>query len=47
MWIVNPTIHRVIAHTAEKRARIDSADDALDGGDVLPGFLLALTDLFA
>ncbi len=46
VWIVNPTTRRVIAHTSEKLARIYSADDALDGGEVLPGFVLRLADLF-
>lgn len=46
VWIANPTTRRVIAHTSEKLARIYSADDVLDGGEVLPGFVLRLADLF-
>lgn len=40
------TTRRVIALTSEKLARSYSADDVLDGGEVLPGFVLPLVRLF-
>jgi len=47
VWIVEPNRRAVRVYTlgAERRLRADRGD-ALDGGDVLPGFLLPLTELF-
>lgn len=47
VWVVNPTTERVVAHTSAKLARIYTAEDTLDGGEILPGFELPLAQLFA
>ena len=46
VWVFNPREKAVIAHTPERIARL-IVTESLDGGDVLPGFALALADLFA
>ena len=47
VWIVDPARQRVTVHAPDGDSRILEAGDELDGGDVLPGFTLALADLFA
>lgn len=47
VWIIDPDARTVAVHPASKEARRLSERDALDGGDVLPGFSLPLTELFA
>ncbi len=47
VWLVDPKKRQVAVHTSAEDFRILSEDDALDGGDVLPGFSLALRDIFA
>lgn len=46
VWIVDPENQQVTAHQPDGNARVFRLDDRLDGGDVLPGFSLALTKLF-
>ena len=48
-WIVDPKTRSVVVHTSpDESTRLDLVSKAvLDGGDVLPGFRLALADLFA
>ena len=46
-WIVDLATRTVAVHTAPDRFVTLAEHDALDGGDVLPGFTLPLKDLFA
>ena len=47
VWEIDPRARTARAYTAADRFTDLSAADALDGGDVLPGFTLPLADLFA
>jgi len=47
VWIVNPKRRTVAVYTSPFDVRILGEGDALDGGDVLPGFALPLARLFA
>jgi Uma2 family endonuclease len=47
VWAVDPRNRHVVVHTPDRIARLLRAGDALDGADVVPGFRLALDDLFA
>ncbi len=47
VWIIDPETRTVAVHTSPKTIVPLSESDTLDGGDVLPGFTLALRDLFA
>jgi Uma2 family endonuclease len=48
VWVVDPRDHTVIVHeTISPAPRVFAAGDLLDGGNVLPGFRLAVSDLFA
>jgi Uma2 family endonuclease len=46
-WIVDPKTQTVRVHTSPTESALLKGDAALDGGDVLPGFRLALAELFA
>jgi Uma2 family endonuclease len=46
VWIVHPRPHTVTLYTPDRTGRILTESEALDGGEVLPGFRLALTSLF-
>ena len=46
-WVVHPAKRTVIVHQPDQEPRLLEEGDVLDGGDVLPGFALALTDLFS
>jgi Uma2 family endonuclease len=45
-WVVYPKTKTVEVHTPGKPMRLFGIDDVLDGSDVLPGFTLAVRDLF-
>ena len=45
-WIVDPKKQSVRVHTSPTVSTLLKGDAVLDGGDVLPGFQLPLTDLF-
>lgn len=45
VWVVYPASRTVMAHSADGAYRLDE-DAALDGGAVLPGFKLAVRDVF-
>jgi Uma2 family endonuclease len=45
VWLVYPDKRTVEIHTAED-LRVLTAGDTLDGGDVLPGFSLPITEIF-
>lgn len=47
VWVVAPRKRTVRVHTAANRSVLLREDQSLDGGDVLPGFTLALRELFA
>lgn len=47
VWVVDPPQRTVTVHTADGIARTLRETDTLDGGDVLPGFTLAVADIFA
>jgi hypothetical protein len=46
IWIVDPQRRRVVVWNADRTYQELHASDTLDGGDVLPGFRLPLTDIF-
>jgi len=47
LWIVDPDARRVEVYTAPGSVRTLAEPESLDGGDVLPGFVLPLRDIFA
>ncbi len=47
VWVVDPTRRKVRVHRPGQAARTLSRADTLDGADVLPGFTLPLSRLFA
>jgi Uma2 family endonuclease len=47
VWLVNPDSRTIAAHTSPEDFRILHEPQTLDGGTVLPGFELPLTQLFA
>jgi len=47
VWVVDPDPRQVVIHRPGRPAETLSAERTLDGGDVLPGFTLALPRLFA
>jgi Uma2 family endonuclease len=46
VWLVDPKTRTVTAYQSFKDVQILIEGDVLEGGDVLPGFQLALADLF-
>lgn len=46
-WIVYPEQRQIVVSTGPEEHCVLGADDMLDGGSVLPGFLLRVGDLFA
>ena len=46
VWIVNPRKRTVQVYTAVHRSVVFTESETLDGGDVLPGFVLRLKELF-
>lgn len=47
VWVLWPKRRSLTVHTADGRARDLGPDDALDGGEVLPGFSVRVVELFA
>ena len=47
VWYVDPEARTVQVFTSATEARLLRESDTLDGGDVLPGFVLPLRELFA
>ena len=45
VWLIDPENRTVTVMTSVSEARILSADDTLDGGDVLPGFRCAVGEI--
>jgi Uma2 family endonuclease len=46
LWIVNPPQKTVEVYLPGGKPRVLTVDDTLDGGTVLPGFALAVKDVF-
>lgn len=47
VWVVDPATRSVAAYRSREEIRLLTRDDALEGNDVLPGFGLVLSELFA
>lgn len=47
VWLVDPVARTVTVYTAPDQSNLLTEEETLDGGDVLPGFTLALRELFA
>ncbi|MDT5156407.1 MAG: hypothetical protein QOH51_764 [Acidobacteriota bacterium] len=47
VWVFNPKKRTAAVYTSPSEARILNEQDTLEGGDVLPGFKLELSKLFA
>jgi len=47
VWVINPTQHYVLVYrSAQEPDRLLKGKDSLDGVEVIPGFTLAIADLF-
>jgi Uma2 family endonuclease len=46
VWVVDPVRRSVAVHLASGVSEILSEDDHLDGGDLLPGFNVPVTEIF-
>ncbi len=46
VWLVNPAKKHVTVFSAGRPAQRVSTQGTLDGGDILPGFTLAVKDIF-
>ncbi len=46
VWIVHPSTSRVYIHERLDRVRVITRDGELEGGSVIPGFRLAMVELF-
>ena len=47
VWVVDPHARRVTIHEPRGEPRVFGDSDTLPGGDVLPGFALAVAEVFA
>lgn len=47
VWVVQPSLKTVTVHFPDRTSKTFTIEDGLDGGDVLPGFKLAMSDLFS
>ncbi len=47
VWVVDPRTRTVTIHGAGARAAVFGESDVVPGGDLLPGFALAVFDVFA
>ena len=46
VWIVYPNVRQVVVYRTARASLALSADDTLDGGDLLPGFSCRVAELF-
>lgn len=46
VWVANPRAQTITAYRALDQVRVLTRQDTLDGADVLPGFAVAVTELF-
>ena len=47
VWVIDPPTESAAVYTRGKKPKRVGPGDVLDGGKVLPGFRLPLSDLFA
>jgi Uma2 family endonuclease len=47
VWVVDPETAAIAVQTPGEEGRVLASGDMLDGGDVLPGFSVAVDDIFA
>ena len=47
VWVVDPKKRTIRVHTSAARSVLLKEGQSLDGGDVLPGFVLSLEEIFA
>ena len=47
VWVADPDTRTIIVHTSSAIPRWHEGADVLDGGDVLPGFSVVASDVFA
>ncbi len=47
VWLADPRLRTVTIFGPDRRGRVVQEGELLDGGDVLPGFSLAVAELFA
>jgi len=47
VWVVNPETRTIRVYRPGEHSRLLQAGDTLEGGDVLPGFSVAVDDIFA
>ncbi|MGH2557701.1 MAG: Uma2 family endonuclease [Thermomicrobiales bacterium] len=46
VWVIDPRLQTVTIYEADRHPRVLVVGDTLDGGDVVPGFQIAVADLF-
>lgn len=46
-WVIQPAKRAVVVHRPDREPQLLQEGDTLDGGDLLPGFTLSLTELFS
>lgn len=46
VWVVYPDVREIVVYRPSQMAKVVGIDGILDGGDVLPGFELAVKDIF-
>ncbi len=46
VWVANPRAQTITAYRALDQVRVLTRQDTLDGADVLPGFAVAVTEIF-
>jgi Uma2 family endonuclease len=47
VWVAEPASRSVTSYRSRKDVEVLTEEDDLDGADILPGFLLRISDLFA
>lgn len=47
VWVVSPTMHTVTVYRSFTEIEVLTENDALDGGDVVPGFQISIAEIFA
>jgi Uma2 family endonuclease len=46
VWIIYPDLQQVVVHRSDHTSKTVTRGQSLDGGDVLPGLTIAVSDLF-
>lgn len=46
VWVIQPSLNIVIIHHPDNTSKTLSTEDELDGGDALPGFKIAVAEIF-